>query len=439
MLELEIEAASANGQGRPSLDPVSMRRGGPPRRWSGPSSSRKAIRSGTACASLARVTSPAHADSRGGPRGARRGGAAWLLLLTLALVAGLAIFLFATTRGEDEKVRPRGGASAAPTAGSSRGDAPPAKGSGEVDAAPGIEAPRMPSAPADDGADPEDLRLRVDALRDAQSDEQRFDGRGKIRGYIETADETPFPTEWSLVLEPSTTLIGRERAVRRVIEFTQGEQEFEIDDLPLAGYDVLAKAPGWNARRHSVLLDNRHRNPYITMQFYAAGFLEGRVLNHEKLPAEGLPVTLRWLGGSDEPRTTETDVLGRFRFDEVLDGEYELRFGAALAPLLEPKRVRFTAPHMTLPDRELPVTSNASIVALDPYGNPIPDVRVRGSGSNGSAFDVVTDATGRATARFLKPGRYRASGDHEHYRRARHAFEVGDEPVDVVLRLDPLY
>jgi hypothetical protein len=281
----------------------------------------------------------------------------------------------------------------------------------------------------------EDLRLGAGAPRARPTDEERFRGRGRIRGFVDTADTSPFPTEWSLVLEPSTTLVGRERAERRVIEFTAGEQEFVVDDLPLAGYDVLARAPGWNARRHSVLLDNRHKDPYITMQIYATGFVEGRVLDHEQLPAAGIAVTLHWLSGEEAPRETTCDVLGRYRFDDVLDGEYELKFGSAASPVIPTARLRFTAPSMTLPDRVLPPTSTIKILALDEYENPVADVRVRGSGSNGGAFDVVTDAVGRAEAHHLAPGRYRISGERELYRRARQACELAAAPVDVVLRL----
>jgi 5-hydroxyisourate hydrolase-like protein (transthyretin family) len=185
-----------------------------------------------------------------------------------------------------------------------------------------------------------------------------------------------------------------------------------------------------------VLLDRRHDDPYITMQLYAAGFVTGRVLDHAGLPAEGLAVALRSLAGDDPARETACDVLGWYRFDEVLDGEYELRFGPPERPLLPVQRLRFAAPSMTIPDRELPMTSRLAILAVDDYEVPVPDARVRGSGDAG-VFDVTTDATGRAEARYLRLGRYRVGAEHEQYGRARVVIDVTAAPQDLRLHLPP--
>jgi hypothetical protein len=247
------------------------------------------------------------------------------------------------------------------------------------------------------------------------------------------ADATPFPASWTLLLEPSRTLAGRDRAERRVLTFSAGEQEFVVPDLPLAGYDLCAEAPGLNALRSPVLLDRKNRDPYVTLQFYPAGFVTGRLLDYEHLPADEVPVTLSDAARSVE-RETRSDILGNFRFDGVLDGEYTLTFGRKTSPLLPVERLRFSAPSLTLPERELPPLARLSILVLDDAGRPVPDVTVRGSGPPGGTIEETTDAEGAAIARYVPAGSYRLSVEHELLGRIRSAVDLKLPEGEVVLR-----
>jgi hypothetical protein len=264
----------------------------------------------------------------------------------------------------------------------------------------------------------EDLRLRAAGPK---KPDVRFEGgRGRIRGYIETSDATPFPREWSLVLEPSRTLAGRDRAERRELFFHAGEQEFAVEDLPLAGYDLVAKAAGLNALPAPVLLERANRDPYVTLQFYPAGFVAGRLLDAAGLAADGVRVTL-----VDEARgmssERSTDLSGRFRFDGVLDGEYTLSVGSPIVPLFPAERLRFHAPSLTLPDRTLPDLGALRITLVDAEGRALPGALLRGAGPPGGEFEATTDALGEALVRYLPPGHYRVTAEDEllgHTRRA---------------------
>ncbi len=348
-----------------------------------------------------------------------------LLLLAVALAAGGAGLVLYLGRG----------GAAAPSAAPARPPSarPPAV---EPEALPPASAvpPRI-AAPSDaevPPAAPADLRLGAGAKPDP--DAARFEGeRGRIRGYIETADATPFPARWTLVLEPSRTLTGRDRAEPRTLEFQAGEQEFTVSDLPLAGYDLCASAPGLNALRSPVLLDRKNRDPYVTLQFYPAGFVAGRVLTHEHLPADDLLVTLTD-GVRKAAREVRTDVLGNFRFDGVLDGEYTLAFGPTLSPLLPVQTLRFSSPSLTVPDRELPALASLSILVLDEQDQPVAGATVRGDGPPGGALVVTTDARGTAVGRYLPPGTYKLSAEDELHGRVRLGIQLALPSGDAVLR-----
>ncbi|MEM7310933.1 MAG: carboxypeptidase-like regulatory domain-containing protein [Planctomycetota bacterium] len=349
---------------------------------------------------------------------------ALLLFLVVVLAGGGAVLL--TLLGDDPEpsapVRP-GGATTA------RAAEPPAPA---ADLRAPADDPAAKRATAE--APPPDLSLRPHR---ADEHAARFSGpAGQIRGYIETSDDTPFPRTWRLVLEPSTTLIGREHAESRVVEFEAGEQEFVVRDLPLAGYDVIAEADGLNGRRHSVLLDARSSNPYITLQLYPAGYVVGRILDAAGNAAEGLEVTLLGVTSVSSVET-RTDILGNYRFDSVLDGEYQLLFGHHSSPVLPPESIRFSAPSMTFPDRTLPEFSALDLLVLDSDGNAVFDATVEGSGSNGGYVKTKTDVNGRARAPFLPAGRYRLTAQHELHGRARRSIDVGTEPTDTVIRFSP--
>ena len=259
------------------------------------------------------------------------------------------------------------------------------------------------------GTTPErDLVLGGGNARTPSGEDARFRGRGQIRGHVEVTGSEPFPLVWRLVVRPSTMLIGRELAEERILEFTDGRQDFVVADLPLAGYDVMAEAAALNGLPQPVLLERRNENPFLNLRMIPAGFLEGTLVDDEGLPAEGVPVALLSLESEDETEEVRTDALGKFHFESVLDGPYLLVVGHPNAPILpKPRALRFQAPSMTLPPIELPPLATLDVQVTDVDQRGIPDVRVRGSGTRGGVFTGETDAYGAFRARHLPPGRYR--------------------------------
>jgi hypothetical protein len=73
-------------------------------------------------------------------------------------------------------------------------------------------------------------------------DPRRYEGHAHLRVFASVKPGAAFPRAWSLVFEPSKTLIGGERAVARRFDFEHGETSLEVDDLALGGYDIRAEA-----------------------------------------------------------------------------------------------------------------------------------------------------------------------------------------------------
>ena len=268
------------------------------------------------------------------------------------------------------------------------------------------------------------------------NDPDRFRGRGRLRGTVEVLGGLPAPQEWTLELRPSTTLFGREHAEARSLTFTGDQRDFAVEDLPLGGYDVRARAAGRNGRTLPVLLTRTNDDPYVVLEIAPAGAVEGSVLSADGGPAEGLSV---WLASAENGarRETHTDALGSFRFAEVRDGAYRLLLGDPDAPLVEPKLLRSAAPGMRLPPVNLPPLATLDVFVLDEDGLYLPDARVVGS-SRGGALDGRTDRDGRLHVPHLPPGRVRLRAEHpldslrSTPRQAREL--VGGETVRIDLR-----
>lgn len=230
---------------------------------------------------------------------------------------------------------------------------------------------------------------------------------GTLRGHVEVSGEEPFPRAWTLTLRPSATLPRRETADTRTLEFTAGEKDFEVRDLPLGGYDVVAQAEGFNGRVQAIALEPGNEHPFVNLRMVPAGILEGRVLEWDGVPAEGIPVTLFSVSGSEVFEAT-SDVRGIYRFESLPDGAYELLFGKASAPLIPERRpVRFAAPSLTFPDTELPQLGAIAMRVVDSLERPLEGILVRGSGTNGGVVEGRTDYDGRLLVKHLPPGHFR--------------------------------
>ncbi|MBI5363141.1 MAG: carboxypeptidase regulatory-like domain-containing protein [Planctomycetes bacterium] len=241
-----------------------------------------------------------------------------------------------------------------------------------------------------------------------------FAGRGSLRGEIVAGPGTVFPERWTLVVEPSPMLRGKERAATRRVELEHGERTFALTDLPLAGYRVRAEALGLNGTPADVLLVATSPAAFVTLAFAPAGFLDGQVRHSDGAPAEGLAVTLENVVTRARV-ATETDVNGAWVLRDVVDGAYRLYLGPPAAPLVPPREVLFRAPSLRVPEERLPVVGALDLVVLDLTQAPVPDTVVTGATSAGGAFEARTDASGRAKVRFLVPGTWHLearAGEH---------------------------
>ncbi|MBC8451261.1 MAG: hypothetical protein H8D72_00985, partial [Planctomycetes bacterium] len=201
-------------------------------------------------------------------------------------------------------------------------------------------------------------------------DSDRFRGRGSLRGSVDTSVGDDFPATWTLVLEPSKALMGSESAVTQRLEFSAEERDFEVPDLPLAGYAVRAEAPGYNGLPVHVLLEKTSSSAYVMLQLDPAGFLTGQLTDSAGEPLEGIEV---WLFQGAETalarsgsggRKTEPLADGPSRFGRMLEGPPSLLFGSRLAPMLEPLELQFRAPSLPVPSPPFPPLASLDVMIV---------------------------------------------------------------------------
>ena len=270
------------------------------------------------------------------------------------------------------------------------------------------------------------------------------DGTGRIRGELLVrghAAEVP-PNAWTLVIEPSRTLVARETADTRVVELAGDRLTFDETGLAFGGYDVFARAEGWNGPRQGVLLSRSTPHVYVLLDLVPAGELSGSVRDSEGLPVEGLELVAVDEAGAPE-RRAHTDAGGRYLFRDLPDGEYTLYPGGRSAPIVEPVRLSFRAPGMALDPIEVPRLASLRIRVVDANGAAVAEARVSGFGQEGGYLDVTTNPFGEATAHALKPGRWslRTAVPDRGSAVATHELAApdgsGGPPPEVVLELRP--
>jgi hypothetical protein len=321
---------------------------------------------------------------------ARSGRASVLFFVALLAVLGVALTLVVTLRG------------GAPHDGPPQLPAPaPAPGSGPEE--PPSLAPRYqigqdrPSAPLD----------RRPPLEERPSfpAEQRFSGSGRIEGRLALPEGVAAPARWTLVLEPSRALIGGDSARGRRVEFSAGELEFSLADVPLGGYEIYAEAPRMSGRHeHFFLARPDSTQLYQDLVLRPAAFVEGRVTDVHGSPVEGLPIHLTALGAGTT-YSAICDAGGHYLFDAVADGEYRLEVGHRDAPLAPARELSVLPPSLHMPDLSVPELFDLDVLVLDREGRPLEGALVRGWGSAGGRVEVASDVNGRARARYLPAGR----------------------------------
>lgn len=261
-----------------------------------------------------------------------------------------------------------------------------------------------------------------------------YDGRGVIRGQVLVDPGVDFPDHWELVVEPARFLEGRDRAVRRVLSFDGAQRDFSVEDLPLGGYEVSARAAGMNGIPEPVLLYSlagREDLPgakfaYLTLKMTPAGFLDGSIVDDGGVPVADFPVYLARTSPPHDPLTLDakTDPAGNYLFPVVLDGEYEISFGDREHPLLPPERFGFVAPSMRYPERSIPQVTNVLFRVFDELGFVVPNASVRGYAKGAGSLDLITDDEGEANAAFLPLGKYRITARAPSGKRGKVDFET---------------
>ncbi len=236
-------------------------------------------------------------------------------------------------------------------------------------------------------------------------DESRLVGRGHIRGFVQAPPGIEFPMEWVLTVEPSSSLIGRERAETRKLEFHDGEREFDLPELAFGGYMLRASAFGLaTGEQHLLLARPADTDLYVSMQLAVTAFVEGSVRYEDSTPAIGLELAL-------EPRPAGvrviaiSDSIGHFIFTDVKSGGYTLHFGNPENPVRKPIEVNVSGPAEHLEDAIVPKMCELIVRVLHAPGLPAKGVKVDGYGSHGGRFDGETNADGEYRARFLPAGR----------------------------------
>lgn len=339
--------------------------------------------------------------------------AATLLILGLLLLAGLVVWLLLPAP--------------APPAPAGAGRAEGSTAPGETLLVPGSDLIETRSIGAGQAAqDP------AQAARVAQA--FSFEGEGTIRGHIGSRQGEVFPREWDLILEPHPFLQGRERAETRRIPFRAGEHDFRVEHLKLGGYRVRGEARALNSSSADVLLVRGSLDQFVELGFSPAGWLDGSVVDSQGRPAEGVHVTL--VEAQTRARfETDSDGAGAWEFRALLDGDYEISFGAAGRELVRGGSMSFRAPRLTYPQQTLPPTASLRVEVLDRLGQPALHARVTGFDQASGGFDVRTDERGIAVVRWLSPGTWRVSARDDAEGLASHGEVQASAEREAVLAL----
>lgn len=275
-------------------------------------------------------------------------------------------------------------------------------------------------------------------------DPKRFKGRGSLAGTVSVDPGAEMPAEWTLVLSPSRSLMGREYAVEKRFTFAGDQTEFAVDDLPLAGYDVRAEAPNMNSRPIPVLLERTSSHAYVMLDLVPAGSIAGTLLDHVGAPIEGFAVWLHegHTEGLGMPRGKGRKALtaadGRYVFDDVLDGSYELRFGTPLNPLAGPLKLVFNGPSLTVPPPDIPPLARLLLMVVDMQNQPVAGAQLTCYGSGLGNIERTSPPDGRIAFDHLPPGNYTFTVEHELFGNARltRRFTGGEDEVEVLVLME---
>ncbi|MEL6427997.1 MAG: carboxypeptidase-like regulatory domain-containing protein [Planctomycetota bacterium] len=363
-----------------------------------------------------RTGEPARASGHGIEARAGRAGA--LALLVLAAALGL-LFVLLRSPGDGGSAPAADAADPARTA--------PVEERTDGAALDGPAADREPSgfAAQGPGVDVRDVGSYAKV-------ERSFDGRGTVAGSVTTVDGS-IPPAWTVHFEPSKLTRDGSHAVARTVRAEAGAADFYERDLPMGAYRVWAVAEGYRSNVSEIVLfriagDDLGRgldHVHVDLKLRRMADVSGSVVDADAGVADGLDVHLVPMGRG-ERRTLTTDSVGRFRFETVPAGRWELRVGHPTHPVVEAVPVDVKEDSIELDAVQLPVLARLDLFVVDEFARPYPNVEVKGylKGRTASALRGRTGPQGHFEVRYVVPGRWRIET------------EVPDEPGDVGGRYD---
>jgi len=264
----------------------------------------------------------------------------------------------------------------------------------------------------------------------------RTDGIGVLRGILLDRTGKGVPTHWTLVLSPNKAIRTPTPRNELRVEFHAAEERFDVPDVPLGAYDVWVDAPDTNRRTTPVLLVRGSESPFISLELYARGYLEGVVLDVNGVAVAELQVTL--VSVSDQgDRTTRTDGAGRYLFDDLIDGDYQLVIGARHNPFVGPEDLSFQAPSLHYPLRRVPELGSVLVHTVNTDRFPIAGAHVDGFAPDGGIIRGDSDSEGYCEVQNLVPGRYRLSvrGDGDAVGRGVCFVNAGEQAeIEIIIR-----
>ncbi|MDF1836613.1 MAG: carboxypeptidase-like regulatory domain-containing protein [Planctomycetota bacterium] len=325
---------------------------------------------------------------------AQRGSAAWLLLVLLVLGIGLFAWMNLQEPGSDPGItRDNPNGAAAPNSNTQ----------------PDLQAPTVegiaPSGRVEAGPLPYREMKRV------------FDGTGQISGQLFPSDAVPLPDTWTLIIEPSQFALGRETAIRKELEFPGQQTTFEVRDLPMASYRVLALAEGQASVAMEVSLfklegpgNQAKDHSHIMLRMQPLSSLRVTLQTADLAPATDLPLTLE-SSATRKRWEAKTDAVGRYEFERLPAGRFTLLVGYPDQPLIPAETLMVEVGKVTAWQGTLPSTHRVTFKVVDGQGRGLPGAILRGHG--GAPIDGVTDYEGLLTQAYLPEGTYRIRVEHK--------------------------
>ena len=279
----------------------------------------------------------------------------------------------------------------------------------------------------------------ADALADSPRplrDPARFRGEGSLRGHLRLPGRLPAPTGWIVEVEPSRTLPGSEFAIKVRLDLPGSATEFEMGGLPLGGYDLRVRAPGYASPAQPVLLQRGSANPYVQVALAPLGTVHGLLVDTEGTPVTGAPLHLR-LRRSGEVFHAETRADGSWFFEDIEPAAWTLITGPLELPWIDP--VHFDnvgARSANLGEQRVPMTGTFKIQVTDAFQVGVPGAQVVGYSMRGGSFDLTADNEGHVTVPFLTLGEWTLMASDGTERRARAKLTLTDSrPTPVYLTL----